>query len=102
MKQTRRKFTNEFNVKVALEALQGKESIQLLCRRYSVASNQVCDWKKVLKENGSILFGSKNQNKETDNSRLIEELYRQIGELKVNNDFLKKVADVSFSSFKYG
>jgi transposase-like protein len=90
MKQTRRKLTNEFKMKVAMEALQEKESIQTLCKRYSVTPNQIRDWKNVLKENGSTLFGTSKQTKEPDESALISELYRQIGELKVDNDFLKK------------
>lgn len=96
MKQTRRKLTNEFKLKVALEALQEKESIADICARYSVTPNQVGEWKKKLKEDGSRVFGSKKQAKEADDKRLIKELYRQIGELKVDNDFLKKSFNYEF------
>ena len=90
MKQTKRQFTKEFKMKVALEAIQERESVKNLCSRYSLTPNQIRDWKNVLKEQGSSLFGSKKQSESIDEGRLISELYRQIGELKVDNDFLKK------------
>ena len=90
-KGSRRKFSSEFKAKVALEALLERETIESLCKKYELHPNQVSQWKRSLKEEGSKVFergGGHDESAEKD--RLIAELYRQIGELKVDNDWLKK------------
>jgi len=86
----RRKFSNEFKAKVALEALRERESIESLCKKYDLHPNQIFQWKKIYREGGSQLFAGEKPVSDGANAKLIEELYRSIGELKVANDFLKK------------
>ncbi|MDR0295004.1 MAG: transposase [Prevotellaceae bacterium] len=50
----RRKFSNEFKAKVALEAL--RESIESLSKKYDLPPNQIFQWKKIYREDGSQLF----------------------------------------------
>lgn len=90
MEKSKRKFSAEFKLKVALEALQERESMKSLCLRYSLSPNQINEWNKRLKASGASVFGRERASSEDSDKRLIAELYRQIGELKVDCDFLKK------------
>ena len=84
----RRKFSAEFKAKVVLEALRERETIETLAKRYELHPNQISAWKKEAAANLKQLFerGSGSPVQE-DNS---EKLYAQIGQLKVENDWLKK------------
>lgn len=88
--RTRRKFNSEFKAKVAIEAIKERESISELSKRYELHPNQISAWKKEFLSNASIVFGSdlkyNNDKKEIEK----EKLYQAIGQLKVENDFLKK------------
>jgi len=50
----------------------------------------VCKWKKQLLESIPDLFTDRRKKKDKDNEELVDELYRQIGQLKVELDWLKK------------
>ena len=89
MNKLRRKFSASFKAKVALEALQERETIESLSKKHDVHPNQILRWKKELTDNSSKLF-SKEVIGSEKSDRLIEELYKQIGQLKVDNDWLKK------------
>lgn len=90
-KRIRRKFSSEFKSKVALEALREQESIESLCKKYDLHPNQISQWKRAFQESGHKVFEScSSQNDSSEKDRLISDLYRLIGELKVDNDFLKK------------
>jgi len=88
-KKSRRKFSNEFRAKVALDALRERES-ESLSKKFDLHPNQIIQWKKNYKEGGDLLFSSEKQPESNSQDKLIEELYRSIRELKVANDFLKK------------
>ena len=88
MSKLRRKFSASFKAKVALESLQERETIESLSKKHDVHPNQILRWKKDLTENSSKVFSSDTQSDKS--AKLIEELYKQIGQLKVDNDWLKK------------
>jgi transposase-like protein len=88
MSNLRRKFSASFKGKVALEAVQERSTIELLSKKHDVHPNQIIRWKKELSENCSKVFSS--DTKSDKSVKLIDELYKQIGQLKVDNDFLKK------------
>ncbi len=87
----RRKFTNEFKSKVALEALRESKPIHEIAKRYEVHPSQVTDWKKELQTKASEVFQSeRNRHDEGLKQKLKENrLYKQIGHLQVQVDFLK-------------
>jgi len=89
-KKSRRRFSSDFKAKVALETIQERMTISELSQKYGVHPNMIMQWKKTYKENGSQLFCSKGKDDSGNTEKLVEILYRQIGELKVANDFLKK------------
>ena len=89
MSKLRRKFSASFKAKVALEAIRERETIEFLSKKHDVHPNQILRWKKELSDNSSKLF-SKETTGSDNSERLIDELYKQIGQLKVDNDWLKK------------
>lgn len=89
MKRTRRKFSNEFKAKVAIEALKERQTLSELAKTFEIHPNQISQWKREFMENADKAFG--NGGKEKDSSEADQEkLYSKIGKLEVENDFLKK------------
>jgi transposase len=87
---TRRKFSPAFKAKVVLEALRERRTIEEIARQYEVHPNQITQWKKQATDQLSQVFergAGSGKSEPEDNS---EKLYAQIGQLKVENDFLKK------------
>ena len=89
-KKVRRRFSADFKAKVAPEALQERESIGSLCKKYDLHPTQVGLWKRELEMNIGKVFCKDHQSSSPSSEKLIDELYKQIGQLKVANDWLKK------------
>ena len=88
MSQGRRKPSPAFKAKVALEALKGQETVAQLAVRYEVHPGQIQAWKKALTEGASGVFGNGKEQKSRNDAALIARLYQEIGQLKVERDFL--------------
>lgn len=76
--------------KAALEALKGEKTIAQLSSQFGVHPNQIGKWKKELLERLPEIFSSKWRKEHKTDEELVEELYKQIGQLKVELDWLKK------------
>lgn len=85
-----------FKAKVALEAIKEERSSAELASEYQVHPGQIRNWKAVAINGITELFIGKRQKVDKDNKELIEELYRQIGQLKVELDWLKKKSGINF------
>ena len=88
MKQNRRKHSPSFKAKVALEALKGEETTAELASRFEVHPGQIRTWRNALAEGAAGIFGGDQDQKKGDEG-LIAQLYQQIGQLKVEKDFLE-------------
>lgn len=89
-KRSRRKFSAEFKAKVVLEALKERYTVEELSRKYELHPTQISTWKKEAIANMSSVFGAAKSEEAADQEKQTEKLYAQIGQLKVENDFLKK------------
>ena len=86
----RKSFSSEFIAKVALEAIKGEKTIAELCSKYEVHRTQIVSWRKRALEGIGELFKGKQKRVNEDKEKLVDELYRQIGQLKVENEWIKK------------
>ena len=86
----RRIHAPAFKARVALEALKEQKTIAELSGMYSIHTTQITKWKKQALDILVSGFGSGQKRQEKEDSDLMQELYRQIGRLKVEVDFLKK------------
>jgi len=92
MGKKRKKYSSEFKAKVALTALKNEETTAELAQRFGVHPTMISTWKRSLLEGAVDIFDkAPNSRKQTDEK--IDELHRQIGKLKVENDFLSRKLD---------
>jgi transposase-like protein len=89
MKKTRRKFTGAFKAKVAFEELKERQSLAELSKHFEVHPNIISKWNKEFLENSANVFDQ--QSKEEEKDIDIEKLFAKIGQLEIENDFLKKI-----------
>ena len=90
MGQTRKKHSNEFKAKVALEAVKGVQSLGELATRHKVHPTQIAQWKKHLVEGAPRVFERGHSGGGIDAEGLTAPLYQEIGRLKMELDFVQK------------
>jgi putative transposase len=91
----RQKYSAEFKAKIALEAAKGLKTINEIASESGVHPTQIQQWKKQLLEELPEIFSSKSDRSSKDNEELTAQLYQQIGQLKVELDWVKKKAGFS-------
>lgn len=92
MSKKRRSFSAEFKAKVGLEALKGIEPVHVIAQRHEVHPVQVSQWKKEVAERLPEVFAkpSTQVKDEIERDRREKDLYAEIGQLKMELDWLKK------------
>ena len=86
----RRKFKADFKAKVALAAIKEQQTIEEICKKFEIHPTQANQWKREFVSNAASLFEKEKDLQVQDNEKLLQALYAQIGQLKVENDCLKK------------
>jgi len=89
MSTKRRNHSPQFKAKVALTALRNEETVAELSNRFGVHPTMINNWKKALLEGAADIFG-KNQKSAKQTESNMDDLYKEIGKLKVENDFLSR------------
>jgi len=90
MVSIRKSYSAAFKAKVALSALQEKQTLEELSSKYQVGSRQIQYWKKEAIDNLSLLFEHKKDQQLKEKDAIIQELYGEIGKLKMEYEWLKK------------
>ena len=88
MCKDRRRHSSAFKAKVALEAVRGEETVAQLAARYEVHPSQIQAWKKALADGAPGIFSNGQEQKAKSDAGLIARLYQEIGQLKMERDFL--------------
>lgn len=94
MAKKRRKHSDQFKFKVALEATQGVKTLNEIASQYNLHPNQVSTWKKQLLTEGPTVFSQDTARQLQTVAEHEADLYEQIGRLKMELEWLKKKADL--------
>lgn len=86
----RKKHSAEFKARVAVEAIRGDKTLAELASVFEVHPNQITQWKKQVMSELPGLFSKKRGRKKKEQDDLTDHLYKEIGQLKVELDWLKK------------
>jgi transposase-like protein len=89
MAKIRKKHAAEFKAKVAMAAIKNEETMAEMAARFGVHPTMIAKWKKALLDGAADIFDKHHKNQKQSDAT-IDELYRQIGQLKVERDFLSK------------
>jgi len=89
MSKKRKQHSAQFKAKVALAALQNEETTAQLASRFDIHPTMISTWKRQLLDSAADLFDNNQKSRKQVEGQL-DELYRQIGQLKVENDFLAR------------
>lgn len=85
----RRQHSAQFKARVALEALKNQSTVNELASRYGVHPSQITRWKQQLEEGIQEVFANGKEKRAREEEELRAKLYQEIGQLKVELDWLK-------------
>ena len=88
--QKRNQYSADFKAKIALLALSNTQTVAEIASLYKIHPIQISKWKNQLQKNAAEFFSDKRKKNSEDHTKLIEELYKQIGQRNVELDWLKK------------
>ena len=86
VRNMRRGHDGAFKAKAALESIKGEKTLAQLSSEFGVHANQIGQWRKQLLKELPTLFSNRRKDQGRNQDDLISELYRQIGQLKVELD----------------
>ena len=92
-KSNTRKHSPDFKARVAIEALKGEKTLSELAGKYKVHPSVIQRWKKELIEKSSQVFATRS-NKQNDKQAEVAQLYKKIGQLTVERDFLEQASNL--------
>jgi len=86
---TRKKYTSKFKTKVVLDTLKERSSIADLAQKFDIAPQQINLWKREFLSKAESVFETKSKSIKSQAQEEKDTLLKSIGQLKVENDFLK-------------
>src|SRR5438128_12531228 len=94
MATQRKQYSAEFKARVVLEALKGLKTVNELASTYGVHPTQIAHWKRRLQKEMPEIFSARRAKREHDQEAFEAQLYQQIGQRKVEWDWVKKKLDL--------
>ena len=94
MARQRKRYSVELKTKVALEAIKGYKTANEIAMEYGVHPTQIAQWKKQALDGLPSVFSIRASEQQKSEEELINALYQQIGQLKVQVDWLEKKSRV--------
>ena len=94
MSTIKRSFTPAFKAKVALDLIREVDTVAALCSKYGIHPTQAGKWKQQARTGLEVSFSDTPVRELKAKDEMIDELYKQIGQLKVELDWLKKKLSV--------
>ena len=88
--KTRTTYSADFKAKLALEVIKGNRTLTEIASEAQVHPNLLTQWKRQLLESLATVFSDKRARENKEQEALTDQLYQQIGQLKVELDWLKK------------
>ena len=92
---TPKRYSAEFKARVALDAVKGLKTVNELASTYGVHPTQITHWKHQLQKEVPDIFSARRDKRQHDQEAFQAQLYQQIGQLKVELDWLKKKAGLA-------
>ena len=89
MSNKRKRYAPAFKAKVALSALKNEKTIAELTQQFGVHPTLITSWKRALMDGATDIFDKGHKSRKQTEGQ-IDELYRHIGQLKVERDFLAR------------
>jgi transposase-like protein len=86
----RRNFDPNFRARVALEAIKGTKTLSEISAEYKIHPNMIVKWKKELVAKLPTIFQKQDNSELAEAQEKNDELYKEIGKLKMEVDYLKK------------
>jgi len=93
-KSIRKQYDGAFKLKVILETYKNEKTLAQIASEYQVHATQIHIWKNQFKEQGPGIFQKAKDHEKSELKELVDELYKQIGQLKVERDWLKKKSEI--------
>jgi len=90
MSRQRRRFSSAIKARVAIEAIKGHRSVAELAGEHQVHPSQITQWKKQLLDSAEQFFSDRRVTEKKDQEELLAKLSQQIGQMKVELDWLQK------------
>jgi transposase-like protein len=85
-----KRYSADLKAKIALEAIKAQRTANEIAAEYGVHPTQIAQWKKQALDGLPDLFSTRASNQAKSEEALIASLYQQIGQLKVQVDWLEK------------
>ena len=95
MSKRRQKYSAEFKAKVVLEVLKEQETLSEIAGRYGIHPTQIAKWKRTFLDRSPELFSQAGKDEAKQRASQEDDLYKKIGRLQVELDWLKKKSGIS-------
>jgi transposase len=100
MSRLRKRYTKEEKLEIVLKSLEPEHSVKDLAERFEISENSIYNWRKSYLKNKENAFPGKGNQVLSEPERKIKELEKELREMKLERDILKKAVGIFSKSDK--